>query len=56
MDEVGIVDFASLGKENNVDKNSFRKRNLKQLISDLRCVDVATNLLNLNMERARSNQ
>ena len=56
MDSMEIIDFASLGKENNVNKKAFRKRNVKQLISDLRCIDVATNLLNLNMERARSNQ
>lgn len=32
-----------------------RKENVEKLLSNLRCIDVATNILNLNMERARSN-
>ena len=39
-----------------VNEKAFRKENVEKLLSNLRCIDVATNILNLNMERARSNQ
>lgn len=42
--------------EHVINEKAFRKENVKKLLSNLRCIDVATNILNLNMERARSNQ
>lgn len=42
--------------EHVINEKAFRKENVEKLLSNLRCIDVATNILNLNMERARSNQ
>ena len=36
-----------------VNEKAFRKENVEKLLSNLRCIDVATNILNLNMERAK---
>lgn len=41
---------------NVINEKAFKKENIEKMISNLRCIDVAINILNLNMERARNNQ
>ena len=42
---------------NVINEKAFKKKEIiEKMISNLRCIDVAINILNLNMERARNNQ
>ena len=39
-----------------LNEKAFRKEAVKKMINDLRCIDVATNIFGLNIQRCRENQ